>query len=182
MEHLHNLKFCGNKVVFEFKSGIDHEISIIKRVAESGDYDKIKDICYDLRNKIHKRNKCIKLHTKPVRYSQWVFFENALDFRKWLLYLCMWEFCIILINVWCSVEVMNYIFDQYGMSRKLSFCMIAKSFFCIRHVICVLPTQSVFILVCDTCKNGRFTIVMTCMMSHIQTLIGRNNKIEQILT
>ncbi|CAC5393531.1 unnamed protein product [Mytilus coruscus] len=56
--------FSGNKVPFEFKSDIDHEISRIKRATESRDYDKIKDICYDLKDKIHKRNKCINFADK----------------------------------------------------------------------------------------------------------------------
>ncbi|CAC5396799.1 unnamed protein product [Mytilus coruscus] len=57
-------KFSGNKVQFEFNSDIDHEISRIKRATESRNHDKIKDICYDLKDKIHKRNKCIKIADK----------------------------------------------------------------------------------------------------------------------
>ncbi|VDI04514.1 Hypothetical predicted protein [Mytilus galloprovincialis] len=57
-------KFSGNKLQFEFNSDIDHELSRIKRATESRDYDKIKDICYDLKDKLHKRNKCIKIADK----------------------------------------------------------------------------------------------------------------------
>lgn len=64
MEHLHNLKIFWNTVEFEFNSDIDHEFSKFKRVTESRDYDKIKKICYDLKIKIHKRNKCIKIANK----------------------------------------------------------------------------------------------------------------------
>lgn len=64
-DHSHNLKFSKNNVQLEYNSdNIDHYISIIKRTTESRDYDKIKDICYDLKDKIHKRNKCIMIADK----------------------------------------------------------------------------------------------------------------------
>ncbi|CAG2188484.1 unnamed protein product [Mytilus edulis] len=65
-EHSYNFKFSVNKLQFEFNSDIDHELSRIKRATESRDYDKIKDICYDLKDKLHKRNKCIKIADKSL--------------------------------------------------------------------------------------------------------------------
>ncbi|CAG2237371.1 unnamed protein product [Mytilus edulis] len=63
-EHSYEFKYNGNKAQFDFNSEIDSEIKKIKRAAEHDDYRKIKDMCYTIRDKIHKRNKCIKIADK----------------------------------------------------------------------------------------------------------------------
>ncbi|CAC5393421.1 unnamed protein product [Mytilus coruscus] len=63
-EHSYEFKYNGNKTQFDFNSEIDSEIKKIKRAAEHDDYRKIKDLCYTVRDKIHKRNKCIKIADK----------------------------------------------------------------------------------------------------------------------
>ncbi|CAG2221670.1 unnamed protein product [Mytilus edulis] len=63
-EHSYKFKFNGNQVQHEFNSDIDYEVSRIKRAAEREDYSKVRDICSDIRDKIHKRNKCIKIADK----------------------------------------------------------------------------------------------------------------------
>jgi hypothetical protein len=66
-EKSYQFKFSGNQKQFEFNADLDYDIGRIKRAAEAKDYAKIKDICSDVRDKIHKRNKCIKLADKsPV--------------------------------------------------------------------------------------------------------------------
>ncbi|VDI40303.1 Hypothetical predicted protein [Mytilus galloprovincialis] len=63
-EHSYKFKFNGNQVQHEFNSDIDYEVSRIKRAAEREDYSKVRDICSDIRDKFHKRNKCIKIADK----------------------------------------------------------------------------------------------------------------------
>ena len=63
-EKSYQFKFSGNQKQFEFNADLDYDIGRIKRAAEAKDYAKIKDICSDVRDKIHKRNKCIKLADK----------------------------------------------------------------------------------------------------------------------
>lgn len=63
-EHSYKFKFEGNRVQHEFNAEVDNEVSRIKRAAASRDYSKIRDICYDIREKIHKRNKLIKMADK----------------------------------------------------------------------------------------------------------------------
>lgn len=63
-EHSYEFKYNGNKAQFDFDTEIDSEIKKIKRAAEHDDYRKIKDLCYTVRDKIHKRNKCIKIADK----------------------------------------------------------------------------------------------------------------------
>jgi hypothetical protein len=63
-EKSYQFKFSGNQKQFEFNGDLDDDIGRIKRVAEAKDYAKIKDICSDVRDKIHKCNKCIKLADK----------------------------------------------------------------------------------------------------------------------
>ncbi|CAC5368254.1 unnamed protein product [Mytilus coruscus] len=63
-EHSYKFKFNGNQVQHEFNSDIDYEVSRIKRAAEREDYSKVRDICSDIIDKIHKRNKCIKIADK----------------------------------------------------------------------------------------------------------------------
>ena len=63
-EKSYQFKFSGNQKQFEFNADLDYDIGRIKRAAESKDYAKIKDICSDVRDKIHKHNKCIKLADK----------------------------------------------------------------------------------------------------------------------
>ncbi|CAC5417864.1 unnamed protein product [Mytilus coruscus] len=42
----------------------------IKRAAKRDDYSKVGDICHDIKEKIHKRNKCIKIGDKsPVGWD-----------------------------------------------------------------------------------------------------------------
>jgi hypothetical protein len=63
-EKSYQFKFSGNQKQFEFNADLDYDIGRIKRAAEAKNYAKIKDICSDVRDKIHKRNKCIKLADK----------------------------------------------------------------------------------------------------------------------
>ena len=63
-EKSYQFKFSGNQKQLEFNADLDYDIGRIKRAAESKDYANIKDICSDVRDKIHKRNKCIKLADK----------------------------------------------------------------------------------------------------------------------
>ena len=63
-EKSYQFKFSGNQKQLEFNADLDYDIGRIKRAAEAKDYAKIKDICSDVRDKIHKCNKCIKLADK----------------------------------------------------------------------------------------------------------------------
>jgi hypothetical protein len=63
-EKSYQFKFSGNQKQLEFNADLDYDIGRIKCAAEAKDYAKIKDICSDVRVKIHKRNKCIKLADK----------------------------------------------------------------------------------------------------------------------
>ena len=57
-------KFEGSRVQYEFNAEVDKEVSRIKRAAASRDHSKIRGICYDIKGKIHKRNKLIKIADK----------------------------------------------------------------------------------------------------------------------
>ncbi|CAC5369444.1 unnamed protein product [Mytilus coruscus] len=48
----------------EFNSEVDYQVSRIKRAAECDESSKVRDIFHDLKEKIHKRNKCIKIADK----------------------------------------------------------------------------------------------------------------------
>ena len=63
-EMSYQFKFSGNQKQFEFNADLDYDIGRSKRAAEAKDYAKIKDICSDVREQIHKRNKCIMLADK----------------------------------------------------------------------------------------------------------------------
>ncbi|CAC5399696.1 unnamed protein product [Mytilus coruscus] len=55
---------CVYVVQHEFHSEIDYDLSRIKRAAERDEYSKVGDIGFGLKEKIHKRNKCIKIPDK----------------------------------------------------------------------------------------------------------------------
>jgi len=63
-EQSYKFKYNGNKMQYEFNVDIDSDVVKIKRAAEAKDYGKIKDICSEARDKIRRRNKCIKLADK----------------------------------------------------------------------------------------------------------------------
>lgn len=63
-EKSYQFKFSENEKQFELNADLDDDITTIVRAAEAKDHAKIKDFCRNVRNKIHKRNNCIKLAEK----------------------------------------------------------------------------------------------------------------------